>query len=174
VKKPRLEETGLGEQISASTNEASIKLSSQDTAAASRPSAAADHADSAANPVKVTRAICHWTPEEDAKLTSAVSNTCKKKHGKEYQQNWVSIAALVPGRTKKQYLNRWKNTLDPSIALAAGRTGTWTADEDSKLKDAVRKHGGKNWSAIAAFAAGPTQKQCYNRWDITDGMMLGK
>jgi hypothetical protein len=40
--------------------------------------------------------------------------------------------------------------LDPSIALAAGRTGKWAEDEDIKLKNAVQMHGGKNWIEIVA------------------------
>ena len=37
-----------------------------------------------------------WTPEEDAKLTSAVpANTFGKKH----MVDWVALSSLVPGRT---------------------------------------------------------------------------
>jgi hypothetical protein len=42
-----------------------------------------------------------WTLEEDTKLTSAVKTTCKKKDCGEYRTDWVAVAALVPGRTKK-------------------------------------------------------------------------
>jgi hypothetical protein len=38
------------------------------------------------------RTMGKWTPEEDAKLTSAVT-----KYGKD----WVAVAVLVPGRTNK-------------------------------------------------------------------------
>jgi hypothetical protein len=41
-----------------------------------------------------------WTPEEDAKLTSAIANTCKKKHGKALRTDWDTIVVLLPGRTK--------------------------------------------------------------------------
>jgi hypothetical protein len=54
-----------------------------------------------------TRApLRRWTPEEDAKLTSAVKTTVKKKHGKEYRTDWVAVAALVPGRSKRQCKDR--------------------------------------------------------------------
>jgi hypothetical protein len=33
--------------------------------------------------------------------------------------------------------------------MAMERTGRWTADEDSKLKDALQKHGDNNWGSIA-------------------------
>jgi hypothetical protein len=55
-----------------------------------------------------------WTEDEVSKLKDAVQT-----HG---GKNWVAIAALVPGRTKTQCYNRWKNVLDPSVALTAGRT----------------------------------------------------
>jgi hypothetical protein len=37
------------------------------------------------------------------------------------------------------------------------RKGKWAADEDSKLKDAVQTHGGKNWKTIAALVLGRTK-----------------
>jgi hypothetical protein len=60
-----------------------------------------DDDDTNADRVKDTQpnATGRWTPEEDAKLTSAVSNTCEKKHGKEHRIDYVAVAALVPGRT---------------------------------------------------------------------------
>jgi myb proto-oncogene protein len=57
--------------------------------------------------------------------------------------------------------------LDPNITMTGGRTGKWTADEDSKLKDAVQTHGGKNWDAIAALVPSRTVIQCYDRWRKT-------
>jgi hypothetical protein len=77
-----------------------------------------------------------WAEDEDDKLKDAVET-----HG---GKNWAAIAALIPGRTRKQCRNRWHSALDPSISLAAGRGGKWTAVEDSKLKDAVQTHGGMN------------------------------
>jgi hypothetical protein len=32
--------------------------------------------------------------------------------------------------------------------------GTWSEDKDIKLKDAVQRHGGKDWGAIAALVPG--------------------
>jgi hypothetical protein len=112
-----------------------------------------------------TRAAARWTPEEDAKLTDAVTDTRKKKHSKEHGIDWVAIAALVPGRTKRQCYSRWNNaSLDPSIALTARRKGSWTKDEDLKLKNSVQMHGDKDWVAIAALVPGRTKRQCWSRW----------
>jgi hypothetical protein len=112
------------------------------------------------NPM-ATRATARWTPEEDAKLTSGVANTHNTKSGK---RDWVAIAVLVPGRTRKQCFRRWKDVLDPSMDLANGRTGKWSENEDIKLKDAVQLRGDKDWVAIAALVPGRTKMQCYGRW----------
>jgi myb proto-oncogene protein len=98
-----------------------------------------------------------WTADEEFKLKAAVQT-----HG---GKNWNKIAAMVPGRTKIQCRNRWHDALNPNIALTARRTGTWTEDEDLKLKAAVQMHGGKNcWNAIAAMVPGRTSRQCCDRW----------
>jgi hypothetical protein len=148
AKKPRLQEP-----FSASTNEATTKISSHDTE---------DH--TGAEHLKGTRTTGHWTLEEDANLNSVVMKTCRKKYGKECRTDWNAIAALVPGRTKHQCHNRWRNALDPSIDRANGRTGRWAKDEDIKLKVAVQTHGGNNWDAIAALVPGRTRIQCHSRW----------
>jgi hypothetical protein len=107
-----------------------------------------------------------WTLEEDAKLASTVNNTSKRKCLKEY---WDAVAALVPSRTSRMCRGRWQNTLDPNIDRANGRVGTWAEDEDSKLRDAVRTHGGKDWAAIVALVPGRTRNQCHSRWqDVLD------
>jgi hypothetical protein len=97
-----------------------------------------------------------WTKDEDLKLKAAVQT-----HG---GKNWNKIAAVVPGRTVIRCKNRWHNALNPSIALTAGSTGTWTEDEDLKLKKSVQMHGGKDWAAIAAMVQGRTVNQCNKRW----------
>jgi hypothetical protein len=55
--------------------------------------------------------------------------------------------------------------VDSNPDRASGRTGKWKAAEDSKLKDAVKTHGGKNWKEIAALVPGRTEKQCWKRWN---------
>jgi hypothetical protein len=165
-KKPRLEEplpTTTDE--AASTKAASLYVSvdipppsadnddvNVDAASDTQPNAAA------------TRATGSWTSDEDATLTSAVANTSKKKGG-----NWDAVAALVSDRTKSQCQIRWHYVLGANIDWANIITGTWTAVEDSKLKDAVETHGGKNWDAIAALVPGRVNSQCFNRWhDVLD------
>jgi hypothetical protein len=98
-----------------------------------------------------------WTEDEKSKLKDAV-----QRYG---DNDWDAIAALVPGRTKRQCHDRWHEYLNPSIDQMTGHTGKWAEDEDIKLKDAVQKHGENNWDEIATMVPGPTKKQCYSRWN---------
>jgi hypothetical protein len=161
-KKPR-----HGEHVPTATDEAARKIASPESSVGlPPPTAATDDADSVTETQPNTGATGRWTEEEVAKLISAVTVTCKKKkkNGKKPRMDWGAIATLVPGRTEKQCRNRWKDTLYHSISLTAGRTGSWTEDEDLKLKYSVQIHGGKNWAAIAALVPSRTQKQCNRRW----------
>jgi hypothetical protein len=152
TKKPRLEEP-----ISASTDETTANIAPAATVA--------DHVD--ADPVKGAPASSYWSPEEDAKLKSAVvAKTCQSKCGKQYIKDWVPIAALFPYRTKVQCSSRWysvlnRNNIDPTTA----RTGKWSEEELIRLKDAVLTHGSKNWNEIAALVPGRTRVQCSCRWN---------
>jgi hypothetical protein len=92
-----------------------------------------------------------WLEGEDSKLKDAV-----QMHGGE---DWGAIAALVLGRTKSQCQVRWKNALDPSIDRANERTGEWSEDENIKLKDAVKAHGGNNWGCNCRTRSGSKRKE---------------
>jgi hypothetical protein len=168
-KKPRLEEPLLATSDEVTRDAASPDVSEGlNTPAAENDDANADPVVDTPN-TAATRATRRWTLEEDAKLTRAVANASKKMWGNEYKTNWPAVAALVPGRTQKQCCNRWHNGLDPSISRTSGRKGKWTAVEDSKLKDAVQTHDGKDWSAISELFPGRTRNQCWNRWhDVLD------
>jgi hypothetical protein len=167
INRPRLEEP-----VPTSIDEATTEKTSHDTAVAlpAPPGVAAaddDNSDPMADTHPIARIIRmtrYWTPEEDAKLTSAVTETCKKKWGKDFKSDWAAIAALVQGRTYTQCRNRWRDTLDPSIKRANRRTGRWEEDEDIRLKAAVRTHGGKDWAAIAAQVQGRNKNACRHRW----------
>jgi hypothetical protein len=96
-KRPRIEEL-----LPATTDESASKNASPDISVGLPPLVVDNHvdADADADPLHGTWAIGRWTPEEDAKLKSAITNTCKKKYGKEYRVDWGAIATLVSGRTK--------------------------------------------------------------------------
>jgi hypothetical protein len=170
TKRPRLQDP-----IPTSTDEAPTENTTHGTTVAlPLPATASDSDDS--DPVTNTQPNVmttgmsrHWTTEEDAKLTSATTNTPKKKHGKEHKKftlDWVAISAQIPGRTTNACKNRWHTILDLSTDRANGNVlkGKWKEDEDIKLKNAVHKHGGKDWAAIAALVPGRTRSQCKSRW----------
>jgi hypothetical protein len=152
----------LEEPFPTSIDAATTKNTSHDTMVALPPDAVADadHADSdhdmdMHSNARVIGAPRRWTPEEDVKLTSALTNTLKNKWG---QNNWAAVTALVPGRTKQQCSKRWHDTLVSNIDPATARRGNWTADEDKTLKNALRTHGGNNWEVITALVPGRTKK----------------
>lgn len=50
-------------------------------------------------------------------------------------------------------------------APATGRIkGSWSPDEDELLRDAVARHGARNWSVISAGIPGRSGKSCRLRW----------
>jgi hypothetical protein len=168
VPSPAKKKQRLEEPLPTSTDQAATETDSPDVSVGLPPDDANAHPVMDTQPHAVaTRATGRWTTDEDAKLTSAVASTFKKKWGNEYKIDWDAVAALVPGRTISQCFRRWKSTLDPSIDRANGRTGNWLEDEDIKLKDAVQMHGGKDWVAISALVPGRTKIQCKNRWHNT-------
>eukprot|EP00741_Cyanophora_paradoxa_P014306 tig00020780_g13797.t2 len=48
--------------------------------------------------------------------------------------------------------------------LRKSTKGKWTPDEDRMLRDAVARHGGKNWKKIAEYFTDRTDVQCLHRW----------
>jgi hypothetical protein len=162
-KKPRLEES-----LPTTTDQAARKTASADVSLNLSPPVADDNGDANANAVTGTKANAvatgSWTLKKDAKLTRAVANSSKKIYVKEYKTDWVTITALVPGRTKSKCRNRYK-FLDPSIDRAKDRHVRWiSSDEDIKLKNTMQAHGDKDGDAIAALVPGRTRKQCWSRW----------
>jgi hypothetical protein len=169
---PARKKRRIEEPLATTTDEDARKTASPPDTSVGLPAAAAaaDNDDANTEPVKDTHDVLdcrfdraigrngYWTEDEDLKLKNSV-----QMHG---GKDWNNIAAMVPGRTKRQCSNRWRYGLDPSIALPAGSTGTgtWAEDEDLKLKTAVQIHGGKDWAAIAVMVPGRTKIQCNKRW----------
>jgi hypothetical protein len=170
--RPRLEEP-----VPTLSDEATTENTSHDTTVAlPRPDTAvadtdhyhhhadSDHVTDMSSNAAATGQPHRWTPEDDLKLISALTNTPEKKWGKSDKIDWPVVAALIPGRTKRQCLNRWRNFLKYSVDQTNRRLGAWTEDEDSKLKNSVHMHGGNNWDAIAALVPGRMRNQCHHRW----------
>ena len=92
-----------------------------------------------------------WTKQEDDTLRDAV-----EEHG---AKNWKLISSRLPGRSEVQCLHRWQKVLKPSLVK-----GPWTAEEDRKVVELVKKLGAKKWSLIATNLPGRIGKQCRERW----------
>jgi hypothetical protein len=109
-----------------------------------------------------------WTAEEDAKLAEAVG---------EFGHEWVTVAAMVPGRTNQQCRSRWLNSVIGGTTTRSNRR--WTQEEDTTLIDAVGEYG-EDWGEVAVMIPGRTNLQCRTRWlssfdpATTDGGSKGK
>jgi hypothetical protein len=53
--------------------------------------------------------------------------------------------------------------------------GSWTAEEDEKLRKAVAEFGGRNWKKIAEQITDRTDVQCLHRWQkvLRPGLVKG-
>ncbi|KAK3033921.1 hypothetical protein RJ639_034721 [Escallonia herrerae] len=118
-----------------------------------------------------------WTVEDDDKLCTAVA-----AFG---ESDWQRVASTMEGRTASsngagevavEVLLKckciWLKTLHPTRQ----RVGTWTPDEDKRLKVAVMLFGAKNWRKIAIYVPGRTHVQCRERWVncLDPALNLGK
>ncbi|KAF9485406.1 hypothetical protein BDN70DRAFT_639030 [Pholiota conissans] len=92
-----------------------------------------------------------WSPEMDEKLVGAVQS-CG-------QDNWQLIARKVSEDVSAgQCQYRWQKALNPEL-----RKGTWTEDEDNRLRKAVAGYG-SSWIQVAETIPGRTNDQCRDRW----------
>ena len=55
-------------------------------------------------------------------------------------------------------------SLQQQYQVQGGQKGTWTEDEDERLKVMVVEHGAKGWNYIASMLPGRVGKQCRERW----------
>ena len=95
-----------------------------------------------------------WTPEEDEMLRAAVALYKGK--------NWKKISDCFGAKkTEVQCLQHWRNVLNPCVVKGKG---SWTPEEDAKLRQLVEKYGKQKWSYIGKFLPGRIGKQCRERW----------
>jgi hypothetical protein len=58
--------------------------------------------------------------------------------------------------------------LDSNSDETTARVGAWASDEDSKLKDAVKNHNGKDWRLMPLWSrVKQNAHQCSGRWHDT-------
>lgn len=85
----------------------------------------------------VRRAPRRWTPDEDGKLLEHVrrqDETCTNI-------SWNSVSSAIANRSNKDCRKRWHK-------LTGTKKGSWTASEDERLIEGVRKYGCK-WVRVA-------------------------
>ena len=93
-----------------------------------------------------------WSEKEDEQLTNLVKIYNYK--------NWKSISQHIPGRTAIQCLHRWTKILQPGLVK-----GPWTAQEDAKLFDWVKRQGPTKWTLCSEIIPGRSGKQCREHWN---------
>jgi hypothetical protein len=100
-------------------------------------------------PPKARRVKSPFTTKEDAKLAELVG-----QHG---EQAWNKIETLMPGRSARQFRERWNLYLSPTVA-----NNPWNSEEDLLL---MRLHQviGPKWTVIAKSFPKRTANNVKNR-----------
>jgi hypothetical protein len=88
--------------------------------------------------------------EEDKRLLAAVMSLGT--------DDWIQIAAFVPGRNARQCRERWRNYVDPTLIK-----DDWTEAEDQLLLGKFRDLGSK-WDVISTFFQGRSRNNVRNRF----------
>ncbi|KAF7981605.1 hypothetical protein HWV62_32668 [Athelia sp. TMB] len=93
--------------------------------------------------------------------------------------NWAQIAKdldLLPVASHvsedaepRQCRARYERSLDPSI-----KRGSWSAEEDEKLRLAVKAYGTTSWADVAGVIPGRNNEQCRDRWQDNLNPTLAK
>jgi len=87
---------------------------------------------------------------EDALLSQGV-----KVHGRD----WAQIANDIPGRTRKQCIERWDGSLNPAL-----KYGRWSEQENKALRVAREFCLEGKWAQAAKVVGTRNRKQCRRRW----------
>ncbi|KAF5354551.1 hypothetical protein D9758_011205 [Tetrapyrgos nigripes] len=103
-------------------------------------------------PPRPRRTRTYWTKEEDGILISAVETFAGSP------SQWSEIAKCLEGRSPKDCRKRWANGLNTSL-----KKGSWTADEDTKLRQAVLAYN-YDWARISKVVGNRSGDQCSKRW----------
>jgi hypothetical protein len=75
-----------------------------------------------------------WTAEEDTRLRKAVDA---------FNNTWIDVAGVLPGRTNEQCRERWAE-----IGTTEGERGPWSEVEEQQLLAAVKELG-KKWKMVS-------------------------
>ena len=90
-----------------------------------------------------------WTISETEKLCILV---------KVFKSDWIKIAAEMKTKSSSQCIQKYRNDFLVKVK------GSWTQEEDEKLKRWVKLNGEKRWRKCAELILGRCGKQCRERW----------
>jgi len=100
-----------------------------------------------------------WTADEEKKLAELAQ--------KYAEHDWIVIAEkLGTGRTPFQCLKHYQQTLCTKFTTVA----EWSPDEEILLRQAVLRHGDKNWQRVSSDVPGRTAFQCTVKWRKSAGV----
>ncbi|GBG30982.1 Myb protein, partial [Hondaea fermentalgiana] len=91
-----------------------------------------------------------WLLDDDSQLKQLV-----EKFGKE----WASISERISKRTENECKDRWDQ-----LTKAPFKKGTWTSEEDARLRRLIENVEKRNWGEVASLIPGRSAKQCRERW----------
>ncbi|OHT06304.1 Myb-like DNA-binding domain containing protein [Tritrichomonas foetus] len=97
-----------------------------------------------------------WTPTEDQILLEVI-----KAQQKSECRSWTKVSRLLPNKTPSEISHRWKKVLNPKLIK-----GSWTEEEDERIRKWVKKNGEKHWEKLAVtfFKSVRSGKQLRERW----------
>ena len=95
-----------------------------------------------------------WNDEEIQELRRQVDI-----HGDKNWESWVPDA--MGGRSAAACREKWTQYLKPGLT---DQYLPWRPDEDSLLRDEVKRLGESNWAGVVVSLPGRTRTQCRRRW----------
>ena len=96
------------------------------------------------------------TPGLASKATSKIAALAKVTPSQ-------SVTLTTPSTDKSSAFDKYKDAVMFANSNKS-KIKRWTEEQDDQLRTAVKKHGEKNWKAIADSVPGRTDSQCLHRW----------
>jgi hypothetical protein len=86
-----------------------------------------------------------------------------------------SISSICPIDTAAAVAAAAASNSNRPYAPTKSSRGKWNQEEDELLREAVQRHGGRNWKKISEILVGRTDVQCLHRWQkvLRPGLIKG-
>jgi hypothetical protein len=119
---------------------------------------------------------------------SLAHHTSPKRRQWLFRRFWLEFNTPVPGHRHSVLIQLKNGSARVGISLFSVRMahpphssspkhvgeGPWTSEEDARLKQAVGRHNGKRWKAVASEVQTRSHIQCLQRWSKALKPDLGK